>query len=112
MATFPTLTISASSKFEDEYIKPTVKTKFEGNYSQSRPKYTRASHNFNTLYNMITETDKATLQTFFNTNSGNSFTWNNPTDEVDYTVIFAEDSLSFKNITLGFYEVNIKLEEL
>ena len=112
MATFPTLSVTASMKYEDEYIKPIVKTKFEGNYAQTRPKYTRSSQNFMPTYTMITEADKDSLQAFFNTNSGNSFDWTNPTDSVVYTVRFAKETLKFKNIVVGYYEIAIPLEEL
>ena len=109
---FPTLSVEADIKYDDEYIKPIVQTSFEGNYKQTRPKYTRSSQNFNPTYRMITETDKDTLQAFFNTNSGNSFDWTNPTDSVTYTVRFGVDRLKFRNITVGYYVVSIPLEEL
>ena len=109
---FPTLSVEADIKYDDEYIKPVVKTKFDGNYAQTRPKYTKASNDFNPTYKMITEADKNTLKTFFNTNSGNSFDWTNPTDKVVYTVRFGVDRLKFKNITVGYYSVDIPLEEV
>ena len=112
MATFPTLSVEADTTYDDAYIKPIVQTSFEGNYKQTRPKYTRYSQTFNPTYRMITETEQDTLQAFFNTNSGNSFDWENPTDLVTYTVRFGVDRLMFKNIAVGYYSVNIPLEEL
>jgi len=112
MATFPTLSVPPSNNYSDEIVKPIVRTKFEGNYNQTRPKYTRSAKNFNLKFRPITEADKLILETFFDTNSGNSFTWTNPSNEVVYTVRFVEESLKFKRILAIDYEVSIPLEEV
>lgn len=112
MAVFPTLSVEPTVKYADEIVKPTVKVEFEGNYAQTRPKYTRSMEKFSLHFRPITEADKTTLKTFFNTNSGNSFTWTNPTNTIEYTIRFSEDTLRFKYILSERYEITIPLEEV
>ena len=112
MATFPTLSLGTSINFSKERIKPIVKTKFEGNYAQTRPKYTRTMSKFKISYNALTTTDVSTMETFFDANSGGEFTWTDPSTTTDYTVRFSEETIGFKHIGNDLYSLDLVLEEV
>ena len=112
MASFPTLSVCATNDFKEEIIKPIVKTQFEGNYAQTRPKYTRTTKNFTLKYMFITEADKSTLNAFFETYRGSSFDWTHPRTSTVHSVRFAEDILKYKYLDVGLYEVSVPLEEI
>lgn len=112
MATFPTLSKNPSTDYDENFYKPSVRTEFDGNYTQERPKYTRATNTFNLKYKFITEADKATLKTFFADNKGGEFDWVNPLDTVTYTVRFKQDRLNFKLNPPVQFTVSLILEEV
>ena len=112
MASFPTLSRGTSISFTESTNKPQVRTSFEGNYAQTRPKYTRDMGLFDITYQMITVADRNTLKTFFDTYLGDSFEWTNPTDSVIYTVRFKNDTLKFTHIANNKFNVKMTLEEV
>ena len=112
MAVFPTLSEEPTTDYQEDYYKPSVRTEFDGNYSQVRPKFTRAVNIFSINFKLLTQTDKSTLKTFFAANQGTSFTWTNPADSVEYLVRFKQETLQFKFHSPLRYDVNIILEEV
>ena len=112
MATFPTLSQKASINFSKERIKPIVKTKFEGNYAQTRPKYTRTMSKFKIAYNALTTTDVSTMETFFDANSGGEFNWTDPSTSTVFVVRFSSETLTFKHIGKDLYSLELVLEEV
>lgn len=112
MAVFPTLSVPPHKDYTEEIVKPIIKSEFDGNYAQTRPRFTRSTINFSLKFKSMLIADKTTLQAFFSANSGSSFDWLNPTDAVTYTVRFAEDSLSFRHMGAGYYETTIELEQV
>jgi len=112
MAVFPTLSEDLSTNFDEDYYKPSVRTEFDGNYSQVRPKFTRATSTFNISFKLITAADKNILKVFFADNQGLDFTWTNPTDDIEYLVRFKQESLKFKFHAPIRYDVDIILEEV
>jgi phage-related protein len=112
MAVFPTLSKGPTQKYTETYMKPSVRTPFDGNYEQTRPKFTRAVNTFTVNFKFIDATDKSTLKTFFAANNGESFDWTNPLDSVTYLVRFADDQLDFKNLGADRFEITLKLQEV
>lgn len=111
MADFPTLP-GVKRNIERNLYKPEIKSKFEGNYAQTRPVFTRATYDFKIEYAALTMAQVVVLEQFFADNKGNSFNWLNPQDATTYVVRFVDDKLSSKQITKEFYTVSIPLEQI
>lgn len=112
MAVFPSLSKLPTQSYTETFTKPSIRTPFDGNYEQTRPKFTRSTKTFDVNFKFLTPTDKSTLQTFFNTYNGESFDWTNPLDSVTYLVRFAEDMLVFKNQGADRFSLSLKLQEV
>lgn len=112
MAVFPTLSKQATAKYKETFTKPSVRTKFEGNYEQTRSKFTRGTNAFTVTFRYLTVTDKATLKTFFADNNGGEFDWTNPLDDLTYTVRFKDDEIAFDHISAEQFAVTLTLVEV
>lgn len=110
MVNFPTLP-GVRRNIERGLTKPEIKSKFEGNYAQTRPIFTRATYDFRIEYAALTIAQVEVLEQFFVDNKGGSFNWINPQDGKTYVVRFAEDKLSPKQITKELYTISIAFEE-
>ncbi len=91
MPTFPTLTIEPEPKMWVHEIvsDPAIRSGFESGAISSRARFTSALKKWSVKYNLLTETDKVTLETFTQTvNYSDSFSWTNPEDDLIYTVRF------------------------
>lgn len=110
MVNFPTLP-GVRRNIERALSKPQVKSNFEGNYSQTRPMFTRATYDFRIEYTALTMAQVEVLEQFFVTNKGGSFNWLNPQDGKTYIVRFVEDKLSPKQSTKELYTISIAFEE-
>lgn len=111
MVNFPTLP-GVRRNIERNLAKPEIKSKFEGNYAQTRPIFTRATYDFRIEYAALTITQIEVLEQFFIDNKGGPFNWLNPQDSKTYVVRFVEDKLSSKQITKELYTVSILLEQV
>lgn len=111
MVNFPTIP-GVRRNIERNLSKPEIKSKFEGNYAQTRPMFTRATYDFRIEYASLTIAQVEVLEQFFVANKGGSFNWLNPQDNKTYVVRFVEDKLSSKQITKEWYTVAIALEEV
>jgi len=111
MAVFPTLP-GVRRNIERNVNKPEIKSKFEGNYAQTRPVYTRANYDFKIEYAALSITEIKVLEQFFVENKGGSFDWLNPQDNETYLVRFVDEKFSSKMITKEKYTVSITLEQV
>jgi hypothetical protein len=114
---FPTLTNAPdSSKYGLEVEDPSMKTEMDGGYVVSRAKHTRTPRKkFSTGYTMLKNTDRDTLQAFYNTVRGGSviFDWTDPASLVVYQVRFAA-ALTFTYTGVGTsqrWDVVLRLEQ-
>jgi phage-related protein len=100
---FPTLpsgSLPDSSKFEIELEDNTVSEELEGGYTITRARTTRRGRRiYKVGFTFITEADRAALEQFWETTSGNAliFVWTNPQDNVQQNVRF-KGTLSFKYV--------------
>ena len=98
---------------EEEFYKPQRKMEFEANYGQTGPRATRGRRRFPLAWNYLSETDFQTLEAFFNTNQGSSFTYTHPIRSTTHTCVFATDSIKHKwRAAGGVAEVKCPIEEL
>lgn len=113
MSAWPTLP-TPSWGLEEEYYKPQVRTEFEQNYVQSRPAVTSGKHRWPNLgWSLLSETDYQSLETFFETNQGNSFTFTHPMSGVSYTCRFSSDSIRSRFKSPGWrMDVQCPIEEV
>lgn len=111
MAVFPTLP-GIKRNIERNVNKPEIKSKFEGNYAQTRPVYTRANYDFKIEFVAISISEVDVLEEFFIAHKGGSFDWVNPQDNKTYLVRFVDEKLSSKMIKKEKYTVSIALEQV
>lgn len=91
-----------------------IKSDFEAGYVQSRPKFTRTRKRFELSWDAMSNSDKETLETFFDDNLGDTFTWDNPistASDPSHTVRFVNDSLEFSYRPHNYWQISIELEE-
>lgn len=112
MAVFPTLSRPAEATIARTKTKPVVRSKFDGNYSQTRPLFTRSTFAFSITWPILTLNDVKTIESFFDDNQGSNFTWVNPEDGESYVVRFVDESINSKMIDRDQYAVSINLEEV
>jgi hypothetical protein len=93
MANFPTLPVPSRQFFSQKPVKAQVKTKMEDGTVQSRPQHTRMRWTFTIGWDVLSETDYATLHAFFNTYIGSTFNWTHPITSVTHVVRFVNDEL-------------------
>lgn len=118
---FPTLTgtfkLPDSKQFGLELEDPAQKTDIEGGYVITRPKHTRIPRKTWTgiSYVQLNSTDKAALESFWNTVKGGSliFDWTNPEDGSLYLVRF-KDPVKFKYAGIGqthYWDCSFSLQQ-
>jgi len=98
-----------------EVYKPQVRTEFDGNYVQSRPRSTREIRRWTLKWNYMTEANYQTLETFFIANQGTSFTWTEPVTSTGYTCRFSGNGLSSTHVNRGatyYRSVDATIEEV
>lgn len=93
-----------------EYL--VIKSKFEGNYSQTRRAATRGVESFDLNYDAITNAEYATLKAFFDANVGGSFTFVHPQTAISHIVRFGMEKITYKTISNQRVSTNIMLEEV
>ncbi len=116
METFPTLSRNPTwgDYQQSRAYDPTIRAKSEGGYVKTRARYTRAPKKFTAIYNYLTSTEKASLETFEDTVGvgADAFTWSDP-DAVSHTVRLAE-AIIFTRVTQGTgrWKAEMTLEEV
>lgn len=110
MTAFPTVNILDAATFAEVFEDPAISpSKMEGGYVLSRPRFTRRPRrSFSFIYTAMTDSDRTTLLTFWNTvyGSSNSFTWVHPVDHTTLTVRF-DPATKLKFSRIGFGPINI-----
>lgn len=101
-----------SRPFDEDVFLPQVRTEFEGNYVQTRPKVSRAKKKWALYWKGMREEDYQTLIKFFRLNQGTSFTWTHPVSGTSYTCVFSGDNLRSRIINVNRREVWCAIEEL
>jgi hypothetical protein len=92
--------------------RPQIRTEFEGNYVQSRPRATRATRRWTLVWNAMTEAHYQLLDAYFIANIGVTFSWTEPITTTSYTVRFSEDSLQWSHFNKGVRSVSLGLETI
>lgn len=113
MADFPSIQLPFSRK--NTISKPQLKSEFESGTTQIRAKGTRAKEKWVLTWEHLPVADWELLKTHFKENSGTSFLILGEmiNDPVDKTVIYSMDELiRSKSSIVGFYNVEIQIEEL
>jgi len=113
MAGFPS--IQAPNAMQQRPIKPQHKNVSSANYSMTRARATLLKREFIITYNKLTKTERDTLETFFNTNSGASFNWTHPeTGGATYVVVFFQegDDLIFEWVAPYYWSVTFTIREV
>jgi hypothetical protein len=98
-----------------EVYKPQIRTEFDGNYVQSRPRMTREIRRWVLKWNVMTEADYQTLAAFFVSNQGNSFNWTESVTSTSYLCRFSANSLSSVHVSRGatyYRSVEVMIEEV
>jgi hypothetical protein len=109
MAAWPSIA-TPSVDFEEETYFPSIRTPFEGNYVQQRPRSTRSRGRWLLRWNGLSDTHYGLLKTAFT--AGESLTWEHPLTAVSHTVIFSQDSLKATYVAEDRWEVTCQIEEL
>lgn len=92
MADFPITREPSPRYYCEQVIKAQVQTPFDAGTVQSAAKHTRARRMFKTGWEAITETELASLESFFESSQGESFTFASVRGTT-YEVRFMEDQL-------------------
>lgn len=103
--------IKNPSDITERNSKAQIRSDFSGGYVQSMPKWTRSRKRFELTWEAMSSSDKSKLETFFKDNIGDTFTWNHPLEEKEYTVRFAEDELEFSYVPVKHWQISLSLEE-
>lgn len=106
---FPSLPIHTIDR---KRIKPAFRGNFDGGYEQTRPKYTRSIREFTVQFTALTITQCQTLETFFDDNQGLEVDFTDPVTDELFTVRFADDEITFKQVTRELLITSIKLREV
>lgn len=104
----PRISIESSG----ETIREATRSESDAAYIMARPKYTRKRESFNLVYTNILVTDYLILKTFFTTYQGQSFTYINILDGLEYEVIFNMDKIPFKLSGAGRCSTSVALIEV
>lgn len=106
---WPSIIAPTYSTGGETYL-PQLRTEFEGNYVQSRPRSTRATRRWMLVWDDMPEADFQLLEAAFIADMGTTFSWTEPATSVVYTVRYSEGSLRWAHKELGYRQVTVGLE--
>jgi len=106
-----TSTIATPSDIRERRLKGQIKSKFEDGTIQSVAKNTRTRLAFTLIWADISTTDKTSIESFFDSNLGGTFTWSHPITGVSYTVRFSKDEIEFTYVHHNLWSTTIEIEE-
>lgn len=116
MAVFPTLTVTPSIEGWGEELAqdPTIRTQLDAGYILTRARFTRIPKKWKVKYGLITQTDKATLETFQNTVKGGAgiFSWTSPVGLTTYSVRFAGPIVFTMRESSNWWDSEFTLEQV
>lgn len=97
----------------EEIYRPQIKTEFESNYIQSRPRAIRARRRLPLEWKVMSEAEYRTLETFFELNQGKSFAFVHPLTGATHTCVFGADTLKSAWLSAGWRkDVQCPIEEV
>lgn len=100
MNAFPDIRIP--SAIHPTRIRKTVSATADDGPAVTRPQWTSSKMKFELVWDAIGNDDYETLDTFFDANAGQVFTWANPISGAEYVVRFLDDELSPQFLARGF----------
>ena len=100
-------TIQLSEKTKKILIKEAIRSESEGGYGRTRAKYTKPRYQFDLDYIAISESDFETIESYFLSNQGMTFSFVYPRDSQTYTCMFNQDSIGAEYISSD--KVNCKV---
>lgn len=100
--------------YEEGVESSTIITEFENGVEQRRSKWGRVKRKFKLVFKNRTKSEFEDVRDFFINKLGayQSFTWENPNDNVVYTVRFEENGLTFRNKAFDVYDFELGLVEV
>ena len=118
MPTFPSLSkiLDSESFVEDLATDPTLRTEFDNGVVHTRNKFTTVPKRWRVVYRYLSNTDKASIVTFYNTTvnfGADLFDWTNPVDSSNPNVRFEgapkykleNDGQNTWNVSFGLVEI-------
>ena len=104
-------TLAPDFVFEETPQYKTLISTFENGAEQRRAKRSSAITEYRLVYKNRSADDLSTITTLFNAKLGalTSFTWTHPIDATTKTVRFKEDSLAYRCVSYGLYEIELTL---
>lgn len=90
--TYPSLSVNPTYAWEEKVaVDPTIRSRSEGGYLKTRPRFTRIPDRWHVVYDPLPNADKNTLKAHEIERGvgSNSFSWTNPIDSQSYEVRFA-----------------------
>jgi hypothetical protein len=116
MAAFPLTLDNYLKSFKTRTVKPSNRQTSSAGYTMSFSRATTSKKAFDFTIGWLTNTERETLETFFDTNQGTSFTidFTCTGDTTTYTVVFDMDELSFDYIKTfpAEYDLTLSLKEV
>lgn len=106
MSTWPT-GIGNPEQLGEKNVKKIKRQTSSAGYTMSSSAATLTKKQFSLSWSLLDNTEKGLMETFFDTTGGASFTWTNPTDDVEYTVLFGQDDLTFKHLRPSYWQSSI-----
>ena len=105
MATYPVLDQDFSSTRK---AVNNIKTEVAADGTlRAQNNYSATVYQFNVVHPYISDTEQASVQTFYNANNDVSFTFNYAKDGADYTLIFLGEP-EFNKMTANYWNVTMK----
>lgn len=108
---FPTLSHPPEYPLKETRIDQSLKSEVEKGYVVTRPRFTRTRKRIRVTYNVLSQADKNTLDTFVDTVKGdaNIFTWTHPQSGTVYNVRFAKPP-EFELFAIDYWKTEFDLE--
>lgn len=111
MPTADDLTLKPDYAVEQTAEYKTLISQFENGVEQRRAKWSAPLRQWKLVFNNRSASDVTTIMTLFNNKKGSltSFLWTCPIDSTQYTVRFAQDSITKRLINPGIYTFSFDL---
>jgi len=114
MADYP-ITSRNPNTFSEKNIKGQYKAETDSNYMITAARGTTSKKEFELGYTSLSDSEKSTLESFFDANLGGSFNYTHPISGAVYSVFFVadDDSLDFDyDVHIRKWITNFKLREV
>lgn len=93
MPSFPSVKAPDYSKYQEGIRLPARRTEFEGNTISTRPRAAKARKLFTVGWSRMSNADKESVFTFFETYQGLAFSFTPPGEATATTCVFADDEI-------------------